>query len=170
MHWLSSKLVSSGTGDRGDGVFARAPIRRGELLTMWGGELHTAQALVHMPLRVRVHAIQVHDELFLVPHARLEGADFFNHCCDPNAGLHGQIGLVALRDITPGEQVCYDYAMSDGSAYDEFECHCGAATCRKRIRGSDWMLPQLQQRYRGYFSPYLQQRIEARSCRRLRFP
>ena len=67
--------------------------------------------------------------------------------------------IVAMRDIEPGEVLSYDYACSDGTDYDEFECGCGAARCRGKVTGQDWMLPELQLRYRGYFSPYLQARI-----------
>src|SRR5690606_33853967 len=86
--------------------------------------------------------------------------DFVNHSCEPNAGLLGQIGLVAMRAIAAEEEICYDYAMSDGSAYDEFDCSCGMRLCRGRISGSDWSIPRRQERYRGYFSPYLQRRID----------
>lgn len=86
-----------------------------------------------------------------------------------NAGLSGQTGLVAIRAIQPGEEICYDYAMSDGSPYDEFRCKCGAVDCRARVTGNDWALPHLQRRYAGYFTPYLQRRIdELRSLRRPR--
>ena len=74
-------------------------------------------------------------------------------------GLIGQISVVALRDIYPGEEVCFDYAMSDSVPYDEFTCACGELNCRGRVTGNDWMLPDLQARYAGYFSPYLQRRI-----------
>jgi hypothetical protein len=50
--------------------------------------------------------------------------------------------------------------MSDGSAYDEFQCSCGSQQCRGAITGSDWALPDLQARYFGFFSPYLQRRID----------
>jgi len=83
----------------------------------------------------------------------------FNHSCNPNSGLSGQITLIAIREIERDEEVCFDYAMSDSSDYDEFECHCGQPNCRKKITGRDWKLPELQGRYRDYFSPYLQRRI-----------
>ena len=50
--------------------------------------------------------------------------------------------------------------MTDGSAYDEFDCGCGAKLCRKRVTGNDWRLPELWQRYDGYFSTYLERRIK----------
>ncbi len=49
--------------------------------------------------------------------------------------------------------------MSDGSSYDEFPCSCGASLCRGHVRGTDWMRPDLQERYAGFFSPYLARRI-----------
>lgn len=46
----------------------------------------------------------------------------------------------------------------------EMECSCGAPNCRKVITEHDWKLPDLQQRYRGYFSQYLQEKIAAENC------
>ena len=66
-----------------------------------------------------------------------------------------------MRDIQPGEEITYDYAMSDGSPYDEFTCSCGSPYCRGHVSGEDWRRSELWQRYAGYFSPYLQRRIMA---------
>jgi uncharacterized protein len=90
-----------------------------------------------------------------------EVGDFVNHSCAPNAGLAGQMALVALRSIRAGEEVCYDYAMSDGSDYDEFACSCGTSMCRGKVTGRDWRLSELQERYEGHFSPYLHRRMLA---------
>ena len=88
-----------------------------------------------------------------------EPADYVNHSCDPNGGLAGQITLVARRPIGVGEEVCYDYATSDGSADQSFECRCGARDCRGRVTGNDWLRSDLQTRYGEFFSPYLQRRL-----------
>ncbi|MBZ0276028.1 MAG: SET domain-containing protein [Anaerolineae bacterium] len=158
--YLSPKLAYAPLPEKGFfGVFARESIPAGELLVMWAGELVHTDGLAAIPDLLRSRSIQVEDDLFLVP-TQTEPADFINHSCDPNAALSGQIALVARRDIAPGEEICYDYAMSDGSAYDEFECRCGAAVCRGHVNGDDWRRPELQERYRGHFSPYLQRRIE----------
>ena len=50
-----------------------------------------------------------------------------NHSCDPNCGIVGAVLLVAMRDIEPGDEICFDYAMTDTDDYDEFECTCGTA-------------------------------------------
>jgi SET domain-containing protein len=143
------------------GVFAREHVDKGERLMVWGGAIVTLAQLRRLPVVLQQHSVQVEEDLYLASVIPDDDADYINHSCDPNAGLNGQIVIVALRDIAPGEEICFDYAMSDSSAYDEFQCECGAATCRGRVSGDDWMLPELQERYRGYFSPYLQRRIEA---------
>jgi hypothetical protein len=88
-----------------------------------------------------------------------EPPDYINHACDPNSGLDGQITIVAMQTINPGEEVTIDYAMCDGSPYDEFDCACGSTRCRGRVTGNDWRDPLLWMRYVGHFSPYLQRRI-----------
>lgn len=105
--------------------------------------------------------IQVEEQLYLLS-ANEGPGDWVNHSCTPNTGLSGQIALIAMQPIAPNEEICYDYAMSEGSVYDDFACCCGAPDCRRMITGSDWQQPLLQQRYAGYFSPYLQRRMHAR--------
>lgn len=69
--------------------------------------------------------------------------------------------LIAMRDIEPGEELTFDYAMCDASDYDEFNCLCGMPTCRGIVTGADWRDPVLQAKYMGYHSPYLLKRIAA---------
>lgn len=159
--YLSPKLEARPRSEKdGYGVYARELIRAGELLVGWGGAVITGQQLPPPAAGTRQHHLQIEEDLYLAPIRPPEPADFVNHCCDPNAGLSGQIVLVALRDILPGEEVCYDYAMSDGSPYDEFDCNCQSPHCRKRVTGNDWARPELWERYAGHFSPYLQRRID----------
>jgi hypothetical protein len=158
--YASPRLVGRGCSQKGGhGVYAAAAIRRGELLVVFAGSAVERSEIASLPPERRRLLLQVEEELYLL--SGIEGwADWVNHCCEPNAGLRGQVSLVAMRDIEPGEEICYDYAMSDGSPYDGFDCRCGAASCRRRVSGDDWMKEELWERYRGYFSPYLWDRIE----------
>jgi hypothetical protein len=159
--YLSAKLEARAHPDKGGfGVYALAPVRAGEVLVAWGGDVVMAETFATLPTRVQQHSLQIEEELYLVPSGADEPADFVNHSCEPNAGMSGQIVMVAMRDIDAGEEVCYDYAMSDGGPYDEFKCACGTPSCRGKITGNDWQRPELWERYAGYFSPYLQQRID----------
>jgi SET domain-containing protein len=160
--YVSSKCTAQELPEKGGyGVFAIAPITRGERLLVWGGDIITNKQIDLLPFPLQAYTVQVEENLYLAPrdYDEPETGDFVNHSCDPNTGFDGQIVLVALRDIQPGEEICIDYAMCDGSPYDEFVCRCGAPACRGRVTGNDWQLPELQSRYRGYFMPYLQRRI-----------
>lgn len=148
-------------GKGGRALVVREPVEAGELVVVWGGEVVHASGLDSLSPAERLLTIQIEEDLYLVS-AKDGPADWVNHSCDPNCGLSGQLALVAMRRLEPGEEVCFDYAMSDGSPYDQFECGCGAATCRGRISGDDWGRAELWKRYRGHFSPYLQRRIDAK--------
>lgn len=66
-------------------------------------------------------------------------ACYINHSCDPNVGIrdnsHGGFDFVALREITLQEEVTWDYETSEYTSIAVPRCLCGAANCRKVIRG-----------------------------------
>ena len=157
--YLTHKARPVPTGQHGHGIVALDAILAGELVVAYGGRCVSRDELELLPEHQQRRTIQVADHVYLAGATEPEPADFVNHSCDPNCGMSGATNLIALRDIEPGELLTYDYACSDGSDYDEFECGCGSVLCRGKVTGHDWMLPELQLRYRGYFSPYLQARI-----------
>ena len=157
---LSPKLAARhGEANHGSGVFAVDPVEEGELLAVWGGRIIGTSELPGLTERERMLTLQVEEGFLLAPGGEADPADLVNHSCDPNAGLRGQISLVAMRAIEPGEEICFDYAMSEGTAYDEFTCTCGSDRCRGEVTADDWRRPELWERYAGYFSPYLAERI-----------
>lgn len=157
--YLSPKVESGAHPEKGNcGIFCREPIARDEIVALWGGRILSSSEIDPEMPNFTQQVLQIEEGFYLMAPA-MEPSDCFNHCCDPNVGMSGQIGLIAMRDISVGEEVCLDYAMCDGSDYDEFDCSCGSPNCRGRIRGDDWKRPELWQRYDGYFSPYLQRRI-----------
>ena len=157
--YLTPKARPVHVGAAGRGSVAVDPIAAGEVVVAFGGRAMTRDEFDLLPLGQQARSIQIEEHLYLAGAPEPEPADFINHSCTPNCGMRGSTVVVALRDIEPGEDLTYDYAMSDGSDYDEFECLCSTTTCRGKITGDDWMLPELQLRYRGYFSPYLANRI-----------
>jgi hypothetical protein len=80
-----------------------------------------------------------------------------NHSCDPNTWFAGD-ALVTRRAITAGEELTYDYAT--GSSELTLYCHCETYRCRQVVEGSDWQIPQLQQRYAGHWAPAVQRLID----------
>lgn len=160
--WLSPALEARAVGDRGGyGVFARQPVRQGALLLAWGGRVVDQATLLALPEDAQCMSLQIEDDLFLISTDQIDPADYINHSCNPNAGMSSATTVVALHDIAAGDEVCYDYAMTDSSPINRFLCACGSALCRERIAPEDWCLPELWRRYGNAFSPYLLRRIAA---------
>lgn len=141
------------------GLLSYVPVDIGELLVVWGGTIITKNTFYQFPKDIQRMSVQIEEDIFFVS-TRISASDYVNHSCDPNAVLVGQIVLIAFRPISVGEEICYDYATSEGEHYDDFKCNCGTSLCRGYITGDDWKIPELWDRYEGYFSPYLQRRID----------
>jgi hypothetical protein len=147
----------------GRGVFAVTPIGIREVVAIKGGHIVDAARLAELSERLQNSEIQIAEGFHLVALTEDEYEPvmlFLNHSSDPNVGFAGNVVLVAMRDIDGGEELTTDYAMFDTSS-GEMTCLCARPTCRGRITGSDWTDPELQARYAGYFSSYVQRRIEA---------
>ena len=108
--------------------------------------------------------IQIDDDLYIAPVAAEERESsmlYSNHSCDPNLGMRGEITFVAMRPIRAGEELTHDWATTDDGGYT-VQCNCGAPNCRGTITGKDWQRPDLQKKYAGYFSAYLNRKIRGR--------
>ena len=64
--------------------------------------------------------------------------NFINHSCDPNLRYDAAGNVVAARTIRKGEEVFIDYGCFIVNFDEPFDCSCGAASCRGRIRRQDW--------------------------------
>lgn len=149
------------SGIEGRGLAALAPVGAGEIVAIKGGHIVATAALRSLPERLQNSEIQIADGFHLVA---LEEAEyelvmlFINHSCEPNVGFAGNIVLVAMRDISAGEELTTDYALFDD--YDgTMECRCGTPSCRGTVSGRDWQRPDLQRKYGSYFSSYLLRRL-----------
>jgi len=149
------------------GLFASARVKKHEVVVGWSGHVvHYTDMDRLMPVEDRQYILQIAEDLFQVPMWRKfnERADYVNHSCDPNCGfLDSSVILVAMRDIEPGEELTFDYAMTGtiSGMGDEFDCTCGATCCRGKFSGNDWAEPKLHARYGDYFTSYIRRRIAA---------
>jgi len=155
----ASKGQPSGIDRRG--IIAREPIARHEIVAIKGGHIVDSATLAALPESVHGSDVQIADDFFIAAREEEEYEPvmvFLNHSCEPNVGLAGNIVLIAMRDISPGEELTTDYALFDD--YDgQMRCRCGTASCRATIDGRDWQRPELQRRYGNYFSWYLLNKI-----------
>ncbi len=66
-------------------------------------------------------------------------ARYVNHSCEPNCEaeiIKGRIWIIALRDIHPGEELCYNYGYEYSEAKD-YPCACGTPPCIGYIISED---------------------------------
>src|SRR5208283_2294971 len=95
------------TTNKGRGVFALEPIPRGARVAICSGQLlHTDELQPHH------FTMQVGGDLWLCSDGE-QVDDCFNHSCEPKVGfVTGEPVLYALREIQPGEEICWDYSTS----------------------------------------------------------
>jgi uncharacterized protein len=158
--WVSPKTELLPRNEaRGPRLVARTAIAPDELVVAYGGQVVNREQLDRLGSAISMHSVQIDEDLFLAGEAVPGPADAVRHSCLPNLGFSGSNTLVAMRDIAAGEELTFDNAMCDTSDYDEFECTCGTAWCRHQVLGTDWMRPELQSRYAGYFTPHVVRKI-----------
>ena len=159
--YRSPKTVVSGSGTHGRGLYARKAIRRGEIVSIRGGHILSPAQLKGRRKPPGYWGYPIADGFVLGPLTKRETESvmmFLNHSCAPNVGIQGQILFVAMRNIRAGEELTIDYAMFGGDP-KPMRCQCKAAACRGLITAADWRRKDLQRKYRGYFSSYLQRKM-----------
>jgi len=166
-NFLTPLAVPFGTPPHGFGSRAISVIPAGTSVATFGGTAMSRVDFSQYEADRRSRSLQVDTNvIFLGPPSR-EPGDSINHSCEPNCGMRNATAIVAMRDIAIGEELTFDYAMSDASDYNEFNCNCGTSLCRGRVRADDWRLDTLRHRYKGFFSPYIQRKIDAEKHRSL---
>lgn len=163
MSWVSPKVKTGRSGvEGGRGAFAREKIKKGEILTVYGGYIMNRKQFDRLPEELKEFPYHVTDNLLFGPLSKKDvgAGEMFNHSCEPNAGFKETIKLAAMRDIGKGEEITFDYAVCMTSSILNFKCLCGKKNCRGTIKGSDWKKEYLQKKYKGYFMPYIQEKID----------
>jgi SET domain-containing protein len=162
--WFSPKTQKRTSAIQGRGLFAREAIAAGEIVAVKGGAIMDAASFALVRDEVSPAEIQIEDGLYIAPRSAAEVETnilCLNHSCNPNVGVRGQITFVAMRAIPAEAELTIDYAMIDGDPDERMACSCGARECRGIVTGDDWRRRELQRRYAGYFSRYIQDRLGA---------
>jgi uncharacterized protein len=131
------------SGVHGKGVFAEVDIAEGEVLIEYKGEIITwPEALrrhPHDPTDPNHTFYFSIDEKHVID-GKVNGnsARWINHACKPNCEAdeeNGRVFIKALRNISAGEELNYDYGLVIDERYTpklkaEYPCWCGAKKCR----------------------------------------
>ena len=146
----------------GRGLFATAKIAKGEVVLVKGGHILNRDTLKReVTPSLGPVEIQIGDDLFIAPVNQEErelSMLYSNHSCDANLGMRGEITFVAMRDIAADEELTHDWVTTDDDDY-EVKCNCRSSNCRGMVTGKDWQRPDVQEKYAGYFSAHLAEKI-----------
>jgi SET domain-containing protein len=159
---------------QGTGIFATDKIKAGEIV--WWETAEERQRHDEVPVdTVRSwseeqrrpflrYAYQIGENLYAgyLDGVARDAADFTNHSCDPTIWFVNDMTMVARRDIEPGEEITYDYATSETDEDFVMACGCGAANCRGIVRGTDHLLPEVQEVYGKHMMQHAVAKVEDR--------
>lgn len=144
-----SKVKIKKTSLNGDGVFAVTSFNKGETVIV-GRKLKELDANHSHASQISKNTFILHDEITRI----------VNHSCDPNCGIEvnssGAHNYVAIKHISAGEEVSFDYAMRNYTI-EHFPpiCQCGAKQCREKITGWKDLPLEKKEEYRSWAAPYL---------------
>jgi len=164
----NSKKTYEKVEGEGFGIFAKENIKNGETLFVMGGYILSIDDENALTGIVADKPIEISEDFSIGPRVSSDIAKmpqhYVNHSCNPNAGFRGQLFMVAMKNIIAGEEIVYDYAMimhtnERSNSFFTFNCVCGSKACRKVIGERDWLIPDLQVKYNGYFQYYLQEKV-----------
>jgi hypothetical protein len=164
--WINPKLAAGQSRIHGEGIFATAPIARGEKLMEFGGEIISVEQANGNLYREQSVWMAVNDIYLGLPVSDPDPSldENLNHSCDANTWLTDDVTVTARRDIAAGEEITLDQGTWNFSAgeytWDDAPCGCGAPDCRKTLTENDWRLPIVRQRYAGHLHPTVQKMID----------
>ena len=143
------------TATKGTGVFATRPINPGELIAEFIGNEYIAARESELPAIMADRSIQTGPTTYVFAENRL--AEKINHSCQPNCGVREKTKIVAIYPIKAGEEICWDYRMSENSDWVLENCLCGTERCAHRIEGYDSLPEDICQEYlqKGAISTWL---------------
>lgn len=125
------RFFTSETGKYGRGNFATKDIKEGETIVFIRGKRVSGPELdeaVQQDFLGPDDDLQLGEGRYLI----IDKPDiYFNHSCEPNAGIRGENELFAIRNITKGEEIVSDYSSVVGKHSTwQMACKCGSGNCR----------------------------------------
>lgn len=147
-HRMPRKIVARRSAIHGNGVFAVAPIAKGERVIEYKGRRRTHEEVDagdSGDIDSGHTFLFTLNEVFVID-ANFEGnsARWINHSCAPNCEAvlvehdddpeKSRVFIDAIRAIKPGEELTYDYGITLDEPHTArlkkiWACHCGARNC-----------------------------------------
>lgn len=146
---MPRKIATRRSNIHGNGVFAVAPIRKGERLIEYKGRLRTHEEVDAGESgdveSGHTFLFTLNDEYVLDANYEGNAARWINHSCSPNCEAvleededgdrrRDRVFIEAIRDIKPGEELSYNYGIRLEEPHTPrlkkvWECRCGSRKC-----------------------------------------
>jgi SET domain-containing protein len=131
---MPSSSFRIGRSATGFGLFATKVIKRAAYIATYRGPLLSTEEAERREQRGAKYMFELNSRWTIDGSPRWNVARYMNHSCWPNAKpitRNGRIVFVALRTISPGEELTYNYGRE---YYDYFLSNggCRCAGCRVR--------------------------------------
>jgi SET domain-containing protein len=115
----------------GTGGFAKTSISKGSRVIEYVGERIDKRESLRRCEQNNVYIFALGPEFDLDGNVTWNPARFLNHSCAPNCDAalqEGRLWIVANRNISPGEELTFNYGF-DLESYRDYPCHCGSPDC-----------------------------------------
>lgn len=149
------KVMVQRSGLHGLGLWAQHPIKKGEFLVEYVGQLLTVEEnevlLSHTEDPNHTFSFGLDNGLIIDGGVEGNISRFINHSCAPNAEFretdNNLLFIYATQDIGAGEEIFFDYSLQHGGPYtqslkDQYKCFCGAETCRGTMLDLEYKPPR----------------------------
>ncbi|MCG2612998.1 SET domain-containing protein-lysine N-methyltransferase [Terrimonas sp. NA20] len=122
----------------------------------------SAGAILKEPTYLTVQ-IGLTEHILLQP----EHLQYINHSCDPNVFFDTYLmKIVALKQISTGDEMTFFYPSTEWDMAQPFDCHCGCRNCLGQIRGAAHINQDIIKTYT--LTRFIQQQLHDRSNREKR--
>lgn len=129
--------------DLGFGGFAKRDFKAGEEICIFEGEIITFKDTITHP-EGECMSLQIDHDKYI--NTKAPGC-YFNHSCEPNAGIINDVILIALEDIPVHSEIRFDYSTTMDEDHFTMPCLCGRPTCRKKVTDFKYLPANLQKSY-----------------------
>jgi uncharacterized protein len=135
----------------GKGLFAGQDIKKGTTIIRYIGTKISKEQTARELAKGNAYICYLNDRYDIDGNTLKNTARYINHSCDPNCEIQTTsraLWIVALRDITEGEELTYRYDYEyDPDGYMDFPCYCGAKNCVGYIVDARYWELITQQKY-----------------------
>ncbi len=164
---LDNHLLVGETKRTGRGLFTRRTLLQYETAFVMRGELRYFASRTSVDCHRYENWVGLGRDRWLDPEPPFV---YLNHSCEPNLAICGEREFVALRDIEPGEELTFDYSITEDELPWHMTCACGTPSCRGTITAIQLLPTEVMRRYMPYVNPYFMRKhyehVEAPAVKR----